>query len=177
MALPAVGSPAPDFTLSSTSGEDVTLSALAGEEGAARVLSARLHQHLHRRDLRLHRGLRQVPGRGHRGAPDSGGFGADAQGVQGARSISVDLLSDFKREVSRKYGTLIEESSTRAGPTSSSTGRASSAGPSWNRRRAHGAKTPRFSSSWQSSTEPEHGESRRGATSVRRGPVVLGPAA
>ena len=49
--LPAVGSPAPDFTLPSTAGTDVTLSSAPGEERADRVLPAGVHQHLHHRAL------------------------------------------------------------------------------------------------------------------------------
>jgi peroxiredoxin len=60
-SLPAPGAPAPDFTLPSPAGTDVTLS---------------------------------VP---------------TLRKFKAKERIGVDLLSDFKREVSRRYGTLIED--------------------------------------------------------------------
>ncbi|CAA9496008.1 MAG: hypothetical protein AVDCRST_MAG38-2912, partial [uncultured Solirubrobacteraceae bacterium] len=52
------------------------------EARAPRVLPRRLHQHLHRRAVRLQRGLRPVRGPRRRGAADLGGLGGRAGGVQ-----------------------------------------------------------------------------------------------
>jgi peroxiredoxin len=108
-AMPAIGSPAPDFTLPSTAGADVTLSALRGKNvliaffplAFTRVCTAELCSF----------------------SQDFGGFQAADTVVlpisvdsiptlrefKAKERISVDLLSDFKREVSRRYGTLLED--------------------------------------------------------------------
>jgi peroxiredoxin len=108
-SLPAVGSPAPDFTLPSTSGSEVTLSELKGRK----VLLAFF-------PLAFTRAC----------TTEMCSFTADYGAFQDAETevlpisvdsvptlrefkakerISVDLLSDFKREVSRRYGTLLED--------------------------------------------------------------------
>ena len=108
-SLPAVGSPAPDFTLPSTSGSEVTLSQLKGKNvllaffplAFTRVCTTELCSF----------------------TEDYGAFeDADTEVLpisvdsiptlrefKAKERISVDLLSDFRREVSRRYGTLLED--------------------------------------------------------------------
>jgi peroxiredoxin len=108
-SLPAVGARAPDFTLPSTSGSEVTLSQLKGKNvllaffplAFTRVCTTEMCSF----------------------SEDYGAFrDADTEVLpisvdsiptlkefKSKERISVDLLSDFKREVSRRYGTLLED--------------------------------------------------------------------
>ncbi len=109
MPLPAAGSPAPDFTLPSTGGTDVTLSALRGKKVLLAFFPLAFTGTCTAELCAF--------------TEDFGRF-ADAETVvlpisvdsvptlkefKAKEKIAVDLLSDFKREVSRKYGTLLEE--------------------------------------------------------------------
>jgi peroxiredoxin len=87
-SLPRPGAPAPDFTLPSTSGTDVTLSKLRGRN----VLLAFF-------PLAFTKVCTQ----------EMCSFSEDYGRFKAKERISVDLLSDFKRKVSRRYGTLIED--------------------------------------------------------------------
>jgi peroxiredoxin len=109
MALPAVGSPAPDFTLPSTSGGEVSLSQLKGKNvllaffplAFTSVCTAEMCAFTEDYDafgsadtVVLPLSVDSIP---------------TLQEFKRKEGLGVDLLSDFKREVSRKYGTLIEE--------------------------------------------------------------------
>jgi peroxiredoxin len=107
---PDVGSAAPNFTLPSTAGRDVTLSAFRGTGNVVlaffplaftSVCTAEMCDFTE--DVSAFEGL------------DATVLGISVDSIptlkafQAANEIRVDLLSDFKRDVSRRYGTLLPE--------------------------------------------------------------------
>jgi peroxiredoxin len=114
--MPTAGSIAPDFTLPSTSGHDVTLSRLRGKNvllaffplAFTRVCTSELCAFTED-DAAFRDANTEV-------LPISVDSIPTLREFKAKERISVDLLSDFKRDVSRRYGTLLEDRfhSTRA---------------------------------------------------------------
>lgn len=108
-SLPAAGSPAPDFTLPSTGGTDVTLSALRGRNvllaffPLAFTGTCTKEMCAFSEDFDKFRDVNAIV------LPISVDSVPTLNEFKAKERLSLDLLSDFKREVSRKYGTLIEE--------------------------------------------------------------------
>jgi peroxiredoxin len=110
MPVPAVGSAAPDFTLNSTSGQSVTLSQY---KGVSRVLlaffplaftsvcTAEVCAFSEDYDSFASAGVTVLPI-----SVDSVPTLKEFKAKTGS---SVDMVSDFKREASRAYGVLLEE--------------------------------------------------------------------
>jgi peroxiredoxin len=108
-SLPPVGSPAPDFTLPSTAGVDVTLSKLRGRNvllaffplAFTSVCTQEMCSFTE--DYSRFRDANTVV------LPISVDSVPTLKEFKAKERITVDLLSDFKREVSRRYGTLLED--------------------------------------------------------------------
>lgn len=107
--LPPPGTAAPDFTLPSTAGVDVTLSKLRGRNvllaffPLAFTKTCTQEMCSFTEDYSRFRDANAVV------LPISVDSIPTLREFKAKERISVDLLSDFKREVSRRYGTLIED--------------------------------------------------------------------
>ncbi len=109
MALPPVGSPAPDFTLPSTSGSDVTLSALRGKNVLLAFFPLAFTSTCTAEMCSFTEDYDKFGGADAVVLPISVDAVPSLVEFKRKENLGVELLSDFKREVSRKYGTLLEE--------------------------------------------------------------------
>jgi peroxiredoxin len=104
-----VGAPAPDFTLASTSGADVTLSALKGKAVLLAFFPLAFTSTCTKEMCAFTEDYSQFQSANTVVLPISVDSVATLKEFKAKEKIGVDLLSDFKREVSRKYGTLLED--------------------------------------------------------------------
>jgi peroxiredoxin len=107
--LPAVGSPAPDFTLPSTAGTDVTLSSLRGKNVLLAFFPLAFTKVCTQEMCALTEDYDRFRDANTEVLPISVDSIPTLKEFKAKERISVELLSDFKRDVSRRYGTLIEE--------------------------------------------------------------------
>ena len=114
---PAAGERAPDFTLPSTSGEEVTLRDFRGERAVLLAFFPLAFTSTCTTELcAFSEDFDQFEGNGVAVLPISVDSVPTLKEFKAKHAMHADLLSDFKREVSRAYGVLIEDRffSTRA---------------------------------------------------------------
>jgi peroxiredoxin len=109
MPLPAVGSPAPDFTIASTSGSDVTLSALRGKKVLLAFFPLAFTSTCTAELCAFSEDYSRFQAADTVVLPISVDAVASLKAFKKQERMTVDLLSDFKREVSRNYGVLLED--------------------------------------------------------------------
>ena len=109
MAMPLVGTPAPDFTLPSTSGQSVTLSALRGKKVLLAFFPLAFTSTCTAEMCAFSEDYSRFQGADTVVLPISVDSVPTLKEFKAKERMSVDLLSDFKREVSRAYGVLLEE--------------------------------------------------------------------
>jgi peroxiredoxin len=108
-SLPAVGSPAPDFTLPSTSGTEVTLSQLKGRNVLLAFFPLAFTRVCTTEMCSFTEDYGAFQDADTEVLPISVDSIPTLREFKAKERISVDLLSDFKRVVSRRYGTLLED--------------------------------------------------------------------
>lgn len=109
MPIIAVGSPAPDFTLWSTSGSEVTLSSFRGKKVLLAFFPAAFTSVCTEEICALSEDYARFQSADTVVLPISVDAVPSLKEFKAKGKMSIDLLSDFRREVSRKYGTLNEE--------------------------------------------------------------------
>jgi peroxiredoxin len=115
-SLPAIGSTAPDFTLPSTAGAAVTLSSLRGKNVLLAFFPAAFTSVCATEMCAFSEDYSQFEGSNTVVLPISVDAVPSLKAFRAQHQMKLDLLSDFKRDVSRLYGALNEErfSSIRA---------------------------------------------------------------
>lgn len=107
---PALGRPAPDFTLPSTSGKDVTLSGFRGSASVLLAFFPLAFTGTCTAELcAFTADYARFEALGTRVLPISVDAIPSLKEFKAKERISIDLLSDFKREVSRLYDVLLED--------------------------------------------------------------------
>jgi peroxiredoxin len=116
MSTSSLAGSAPDFTLPSTSGKDVTLSALRGKTVLLAFFPLAFTSTCTQELCDMRDDWDQFASADVVVLPISVDSVPTLAEFKGKYSMKSDLLSDFKREVSRKYGVLLEDRffSTRA---------------------------------------------------------------
>ena len=107
---PAVGAAAPDFTLPSTTGTAVTLSALRGEKNVLLAFFPLAFTSVCTAELcAFSEDLAQFESAGTKVFGISVDFTPSQKAFQQKENFSTELLSDSQREVSRQYGVLLDD--------------------------------------------------------------------
>lgn len=105
---PTIGSTAPDFTLPSTAGRDVTLSSLRGKNVLLAFFPLAFTSVCTREMCEFSEDYAQYGTASTEVLPISVDSIPTLKEFKQKERLGVDLLSDFKREVSRKYGVLLD---------------------------------------------------------------------
>jgi peroxiredoxin len=108
-SVPAVGELAPDFTLPSTSGDKVTLSSLRGKPVLIAFFPLAFSSTCTAELCEMRDDHDQFATRGVTVLPISVDHTYSLKEYRAKYNMHVDLLSDFKRDVSRLYGVLLED--------------------------------------------------------------------
>ena len=108
-AVPVVGQLAPDFTLSSTSGGKVALSSLRGKPVLIAFFPVAFSSTCTEQLCDMRDNHDQFDGRGVLVLPISVDSTYTLKEYKSKYGMKVDLLSDFKRDVSRLYGVLLDD--------------------------------------------------------------------
>jgi peroxiredoxin len=115
-SVPVVGSLAPDFTLPSTAGKNTTLSSLRGQNVLLAFFPLAFTSTCTQELCEMRDDWDQFASADTVVLPISVDSTPTLNEFKGKYSMKSDLLSDFKRDVARKYGVLLEDRffSTRA---------------------------------------------------------------
>lgn len=105
----AAGTPAPDFTLPSTAGESVTLSGLRGKNVLLAFFPLAFTSTCTTEMAAFSKDYEQFQSADTVVLPLSVDSIPTLKEFKAKGNMGIDLLSDFKREVSRRYGVLNEE--------------------------------------------------------------------
>lgn len=107
---PLVGQPAPDFTLPSTSGSDVSLQQFRGKSAVLLAFFPLAFTSVCTSEMcALSEDYGKFEVAGARVLPISVDSIPTLREFKAKEHLAVDLLSDFRREVCRAYGTLLED--------------------------------------------------------------------
>jgi peroxiredoxin len=107
---PQVGEPAPDFTAASTSGKDVSLSSFRGKSNVLLAFFPLAFTGTCTKELVCFtEDFDQFAGNGVEILPISVDSTASLREFKSKLGMKSELLSDFKREISRAYGVLNED--------------------------------------------------------------------
>ncbi len=108
--MPTIGQPAPDFTLPSTSGKDITLSSFRGKENVLVAFFPLAFTGTCTKELcSFSDDLSQFRAGGTRVLPVSVDAVPSLKAFKEKEHMTVDLLSDFFRKTAKDYGVLVEE--------------------------------------------------------------------